>query len=426
MAWRLAAARAPPDGDHRPSYPATEPEPVPQVVENAPPQSRAWPGRCCGQETADGEDLDDEAVARLAALRETFWGARERDQQACWVVPMGRDLDAMPWLRRDECGLLEAMARARRRLRRVPLLVDNTLHRVVDTFFQYRAVQVIEAKAMVLDERTRRRSRAQAVDDARRRLVNAMRLGQTLLVRLSNVAWQFLDRYASNDSLPLAMFDQPRIDECIARFGSGSGQNLFGSDHPLARCLREADTDDGFFAVRPTFEVVLSTQFARDEFARHLSRALPWDALQPILPKVTPEMDAPPPAAAAAPSASGAKAGDAADADADADAGGSATAVYTLEDAHAAAIRIAARVEQMRERRASGGARAGSSTFHGVGAEVEEAPVPARPWRVAPEQRLPQHADGASGRTECDMGGSPTPERVVCVAKFAAGRLDRD
>ena len=94
---------------------------------------------------------DDEAIAiveeaekkRLAELKDAFWKAR--DAEDCWQVPMGRDLSAMPWLPHRSVGVLEAIRRARLN-KKVALLVDNSKHRVVDTFFAYRNCQILEAK----------------------------------------------------------------------------------------------------------------------------------------------------------------------------------------------------------------------------------------------------------------------------------------
>ena len=100
------------------------------------------------------EAPSDEEDARLHALRQAFWRATEAS--ACWEVPLGRDLDAMPWLHRRSTGVLEAIEHARRHCGRTALLVDNSADKVVDTFFLYRPVQVLEAKAMVVEERTGR------------------------------------------------------------------------------------------------------------------------------------------------------------------------------------------------------------------------------------------------------------------------------
>ena len=69
--------------------------------------------------------------AERAAARERFWATQPPH---LWTVPMARDNAVMPLLRGRECGMLEAIARAHAH-GKTPLLVDNTEHRVVDTFY---------------------------------------------------------------------------------------------------------------------------------------------------------------------------------------------------------------------------------------------------------------------------------------------------
>ena len=242
----------------------------------------AGPSPCatCGQRVAEPEPSEADA-----ALREAFW--HEREATAEWTVPMGRDLELMPWVGARGCGMLEAMQRARRLHGKVPLLIDNTRDRVVDTFFEYRAAHVLEAKQICLDERTGRRTRALIMEDNRKQLVHAMRYGRTLYIRCANVACPWTSRYVADDRFPLAVFDQRAADTLREEHSiPGPATNLFGSAHPLAAALRVADTEHGVFIARVGFEVVVSTHFARDEYAHWLSKGLPLGSLQAIVPLV--------------------------------------------------------------------------------------------------------------------------------------------
>ena len=321
-------------------------------------EKHANPGGGLLPTSADGvdgslraSDADDDDVepsdSHMQALKAEFWLSCEAD--SCWKVPMGRDLQVMPWLPNRSCGLLEAISRARNVHGRSPLLIDNTPDRVIDTFYLYRHVQVLEAKAMVMDERMGKKSRAQIMEAARRTLVNAMRYGQTLLIRMSNTAAPFTSRYNDDTTLPLAIFDHAVIDALRRRHSGPLGENLMGSDHPLAAALREADTEHGHFTARLGFEVVVSTQFAVAEYRDFLARALPLDRLQPILPQVAPRR----------PSGEGGGEGrgegdvlggeDGGDGDGEGEA--EEEAPWGLKEAHAASIRMARRVEEMRARR---------------------------------------------------------------------------
>lgn len=333
--WRLEAARAQEATGLRCSV---------QHVATEPSNSHVRP-----HESGERQQSEQEAE---------FW--RSRDSARFWEVPMGRDIGMMPWLHGRTTGVLEAVRRARR-FGRTPLLIDNTKDRVVDTFFLYRHAQVLEAKEMVVDERTGRRSRAQVLERARVRLVNALRYGQTFYIRMANTATSFKTHYTSVDSLPIELFDHRSIEALYDGSSLPAGNNLYGSTHPLAAALREADTDHGIFYVRPGFEVLVSTHHRADDFEELLARALPLEKLQPILPHVVHDSsvaqrshadllgasDAAPPLTAPA-------------------TGAPPEAPWSLSDALEASIRMRERVERMRERRAAGLEGAGGTTSGAV------------------------------------------------------------
>ena len=231
------------------------------------------------------------------------------------------------------------------------LLVDNTPERLVDTFYGYRHAQVLEAKAMVMDERMGRKSLAQIKESCRRVLVNAMKYGHTLYIRMSNTAAAFTTRYSDPRSLPLSIFDQAAIEGVRQNYTYPTGANLFGSGHALAAILRETDTEHGWFTARPGFEVVVSTHFAKADFAELLDRALPLNMLQPICPFVS---ERNPGGSGGQPAADGAAQGEGS-CSSMVGAGQPIEQPWGLEDAQAAAVRLARRVEELRARRAGGG-----------------------------------------------------------------------
>ena len=154
MSWRIDHARAEASGCLA--------EQCAEDEERTRPVTNCW----VSQDNDDDDELvnqglDDEERSRLLELQATFW--KEREAEDCWIVPMGRDLEAMPWLPNRTVGILEAIRRARK-AGKIALLVDNSRHRVVDTFFSYRSVQIIEAKQLILEERTGKRSRAQVLE----------------------------------------------------------------------------------------------------------------------------------------------------------------------------------------------------------------------------------------------------------------------
>jgi hypothetical protein len=336
-------------------------------------------------------------------------------------VPMGRDLEVMPWLGRRGAGVVEAVERARTLHRRTALLVDNTADKVVDTFYQYRHVVVLEAKAMVVEERTGKRSRAQVLEQARCKLVRAMRYGHTLYVRMGNTACSFRANYSSATTLPLAIFDQAAVDELAREYSGPEGRNLFGAAHPLAAALREADTDHGHFTCRRGFEVVVSTHLPKADVPSLLGHALPMSLLQPIVPCVKPR----PAASATAPRGPFAPSADRL--------GTSPTdgrpsidpaedtwrRPWTLEDAHAGAVRLRERVEAARARRAS--TDSPPSLPPGTPACPSRArPQPLRPLDAA-ETPIASHEPSEADETD---GTDERPSRASVPRAAPEGPLD--
>ena len=69
-----------------------------------------------------------------------------------------------------------------------------------------------------------------------------MRHGATFYVRLANGATDFVGRYSSDDTLPLAIFDQKAVASAVEAHASA---DLASSSHPLAAVLRDSDLGPG-------------------------------------------------------------------------------------------------------------------------------------------------------------------------------------
>lgn len=75
-----------------------------------------------------------------------------------------------------------------------PLILDCSEDDKVCSYFSYQHCEILEAKALILEAK---RSLPDAMEKARKALVNAMKHGKTLLIRLSNAAPDF--RHNLND-----------------------------------------------------------------------------------------------------------------------------------------------------------------------------------------------------------------------------------
>ena len=214
-----------------------------------------------------------------------------------WTVPLAHGA-SMPWLKPFERGLLVSIDRCHG-TSKTPLLIDATSERLVDTFYSYQAAIIVEAKKMVLDVAMKRATHEEVMESLRLQLVNCMKFGQTLYIRMADSACDFRNTFTSDDHFPLGVFDRATIDS-LTDFRDCGGENLWGSAHPLAKVLREADLVQGIFQARFShkaksgdedddkregFDVVVATQFKPDDFAEMLADALPLAQLQPIYPQ---------------------------------------------------------------------------------------------------------------------------------------------
>ena len=171
--------------------------------------------------------------AKEPSPADLFWA--EQDKEECWSVPMAHGA-SMPWLKPHERGMLLAIERARA-LGKTVLLVDPSPDKLIDTYYAYQSSQVVEAKRLVLEEVTGKKTHEATLEGMRQQLVAAMRYGQTLYIRLADSACDFSHAYSDDAQFPLALFDHATIRSLRAHAGP-SGTNLYGSDHPLAGVLR--------------------------------------------------------------------------------------------------------------------------------------------------------------------------------------------
>ena len=172
-------------------------------------------------------------AAKDPSPADLFWA--EQDKEECWSVPMAHGA-SMPWLKPHERGMLLAIERARA-LGKTVLLVDPSPDKLIDTYYAYQSSQVVEAKRLVLEEGTGKKTHEATLEGLRQQLVAAMRYGQTLYIRLADSACDFSHAYSDDAQFPLALFDHATVRSLRAHAGP-SGTNLYGSDHPLAGVLR--------------------------------------------------------------------------------------------------------------------------------------------------------------------------------------------
>ncbi len=235
---------------------------------------------------------DHDPQSELQEARDVFWAEQEAND--VWEVPIG---PFAPWLGtcgEPKTGLESAISHAVRGTPpRVPLILDPSDSHPVDTYYAFRSALVLEAKKIVVDGFQGVRSSENIMEDNRKALINAMKYGQTLYIRMANGATDFLDRYTSPTHFPVDVFDQAAVAEIQtvhtetmidpATGDKRPGDSLWGTAHPFAAALREEDCEHGMFFARRGFEVVVCSHFTAEDYAEFLGTALPLDKLQPVL-----------------------------------------------------------------------------------------------------------------------------------------------
>jgi hypothetical protein len=205
----------------------------PAAARPKPTASSGKPGASTVNGKPGAAGAKESPAAKEPSPADLFWA--EQDKEECWSVPMAHGA-SMPWLKPHERGMLLAIERARA-LGKTVLLVDPSPDKVIDTYYAYQSSQVVEAKRLVLEEVTGKKTHAETLEALRQQLVAAMRYGQTLYIRLADSACDFSHTYSDEAQFPLALFDHATMRSLRSHAGP-SGTNLYGSNHPLAGVLR--------------------------------------------------------------------------------------------------------------------------------------------------------------------------------------------
>ena len=154
----------------------------------------------------------------------------------------------------------------------MPLLLDTSEGRLVDTFYTYNTTHTIEGNKLVGDLATSRGSLDDAREECRKKLVHAMISGSTLLVALGTAAPDFKRKFcAVPDEFPIEVFRQGAVTE----------------DRVLRRFMYPDERSDYDHAITTgraaSFQVVVTSCFGKEDFRRFLKAMLPIELLQPVL-----------------------------------------------------------------------------------------------------------------------------------------------
>ncbi|KAJ3359367.1 hypothetical protein HDU91_004946 [Kappamyces sp. JEL0680] len=152
-----------------------------------------------------------------------------------------------------------------------PLILDPTER--VDIFFQYSGDYsglFVDAKKVLVEVLVKKTvTMAAALEELRKVLVNALKHGRTLVIRLGDTATDFVEKFTGADTFP--------TKDLFCRAGQ-----LFKTEEYWSRVVREEDKDQGQFVVKPDFCVVITSAFQMADYQELLAKAIWLDECAPI------------------------------------------------------------------------------------------------------------------------------------------------
>jgi len=166
---------------------------------------------------------------------------------------------------------------------KTPLLIDATGDEdggftALETYFSYSGHALFELKKMVVEVNMKQtKTLEEAQDEARAKLLLAMKRGLQFVMLLSNSAPPLKSRFCAAGSLPYTLLEDH------AAVASCRGTAVEWKDVPWTKQLIRAE--DKLMFVHQDFNVLAVTKFSEADYAEFLQAELPLDAMQHI--KVT-------------------------------------------------------------------------------------------------------------------------------------------
>lgn len=165
-------------------------------------------------------------------------------------------------------GLLEAIEKALEQ-GKTPLIVDSSEDDKVNTYFSYRSAVLLDGKKMGLDKTLHRKQVRDILEEARAKLVSALKYGQPLVIAMTTSVTDFATTF--NDATARA---EHGLDDKMyfpIEIFDNAGRSLLQQSF-LDGLFREADLESGFAVSRDpqNFQVLLTTRFQREDFEDYL------------------------------------------------------------------------------------------------------------------------------------------------------------
>jgi hypothetical protein len=149
---------------------------------------------------------------------------------------------------------------------KTPLVVDSSEDDKVNTFFTYRSVVMLDGKKMGLDKSMRNIPVPTIMEEARVKLVAALKFGYPFVIAMTKSVTDFATLW--NDESANSDPDKPCLPKCML---VNAGRELLEQEW-LDKLFRPEEKEGNFaFSRSPdTFCVILTTQFQEEDFEEYL------------------------------------------------------------------------------------------------------------------------------------------------------------
>lgn len=154
---------------------------------------------------------------------------------------------------------------------KTPLILSES--GLMDRFYIHRDVNIIDAKALFLKEKMQKIPREDLLEEMRKKLVNSMKYGKTLVLSMQNSAADISGTYNGANTFPVPEVFCP----------SKIVQERVWKDFVKPEDMDHETTNIKFFQVEKTFQVVIISQFSKDDYASFLQDSLPLAQCKPIV-----------------------------------------------------------------------------------------------------------------------------------------------
>jgi hypothetical protein len=154
-----------------------------------------------------------------------------------------------------------------------PMILDDSEDNKVDTFYSYQSAIVLDGKKMGLDMTINKVPIEEVMEDARKKLVAALKHGNFLVVALTQSAADFATKF-NDDSEPVKAsgldFSDGKKYLPLATFANG-GRGLV-AEEMLQSLWRDEDKEQGIVCARDpdSFHVIVTSRFSAEDFEEFL------------------------------------------------------------------------------------------------------------------------------------------------------------